>query len=162
MKKLFFLLAIVIFCLLQIAIFDYFKIFGVKPDFLLICTVGACIYFNPRWSLAFGIFAGILKDSFGTNAYGLNTILFTLWTWFAIKISQKITLDNYLVRAVFIFLIVILNDIIIKFIFFLSGNFVPLRLFLKVTFIESLYTALASLWAFKACERLVYFKSSRY
>jgi hypothetical protein len=84
----------------------------------------------------------------------LNTILFFLWSILIIKLSRKISFDNNYVRLVFIFIIAILNNIVSRLIFIFLGNLVSLGLFLRITFIESLYTALIFPLALKFARNL--------
>jgi len=141
-KNFIFIAVIVIFALLQATILNYVNIFNVKPDLLLISVIIASLYFEPLWAMSLSIFAGVLKDIFSVNVFGMNTIPFFLWSFLIIKLSGKISFDSNYVRSVFIFIIAILNNIITRLIFLFLGNFISLGLFLRITFIESLYTAL--------------------
>ena len=142
MKNSIFIAAIIIFALLQTTILNCVTIFNVKPDLLLSSVIIASLFFKPQWAIPLSIFAGILKDIFSVNVFGLNSILFFLWSFLIIKLSRKISFDSNYVRLVLVFIIAILNNIITRLIFLFLGNFISLGLFLRITFIESLYTAL--------------------
>ena len=154
MKNFIFIAAIIIFALLQVTILNYVNIFNVKPDLLLISVIIASLYFKPLWAISLSIFAGVLKDIFSVNAFGLNSILFFLWSFLIIKLSRKISFDSNYVRLVLIFIIAIVNNIITRLIFLFLGNFISIGLFLRITFIESLYTALIFPLALKFTQTL--------
>ena len=141
MKIFIFIVAIIIFALLQTTILNYVNIFNVKPDLLLISAIIASLFFQPLWAISLSIFSGILKDIFSVNAFGMNTILFFLWSFLIIKLSRKISLDSNYVCLVLVFIIAIVNNIITRLIFLFLGNSISLGLFLRITFIGSLYTA---------------------
>ena len=155
MKNFIFIAAIIISALLQTTILNCVNIFNVKPDLLLISVIIASLSFKPQWAISLSTFAGILKDIFSVNVFGLNTILFFLWSFLIIKLSRKILFDSNYVRFVLIFIIAILNNIIIRLIFLFLDNFISLGLFLRITFIESLYTALILPLALKFARNLL-------
>lgn len=156
MKKFFiFLLIIIIAVLLEITVLDYFKILNVKPDIILIITVIAVLYLKSGWGIVLCVFAGIFKDSFSINTFGINTLLLTLWGFLILKLDKKITIDNNLIRAILIFIILILNDIVTRVIFLSLGRFVSFGIFLRITFLESLYTALISPLVFKVLKPIL-------
>jgi len=155
-KKWFFLLITVIMGLLQVSVLDYFKLFGVKPDLLLICMVLASLYFELKWALCLSIFAGILKDIFSANIFGINILLFPLWSFIIIKLSKNIPVDNNVIRTLLIFLVVILNNIFIRAIFLFLGKPISWGVSLRVASLESLYTALVVPLAFKIIKPFIY------
>lgn len=146
-----FLPGIFIAAILQATLLDSFKLFNVKPDLLLIAVVITALYFNfnLKWALGLAIFAGILKDVFSLNPFGLNLFLFPLWSLLIIKLSRQITLESNFVRIPLLFIIVVLNDMIIKLICFSGGQFIPAGIYLRTLFFESLYTAAILPFAFK-------------
>lgn len=157
MKFLSYLFVIFIAVILQATLLDSFKIFGVKPDLLLIVIVITDTIFDLKWALCLGIFAGILKDSLGANVFGINTLLFPLWVFLIAKLSKKILLDSNFIRVMLIFIIGILHGIVTRLIFLALGNtIVSLGVFLRITFLESLYTAAILPLVFKFSKPLIY------
>lgn len=143
-KKWIFLFIIVIFAVFEVTILDYFKIFNIKPDLFLIAVLMASLSFafQSRLAILLSAYSGMLKDILGINPFGINTLLFPLWSFLIIKLSRKITLDNNFISSGAMFVIVILNAAAIKIIFLFSGRFMPWGVFLRTAFLESLYTAL--------------------
>lgn len=142
MKKLIFTVTVIVSALLQTTILNYVRIFNVKPDLLLISVIIASLSFAPVWAISLSIFAGILKDIFSVNVFGINTLLFFLWSLSIIKLSRKITFDNNYIRLALMSIIAILNNIIMRLLFLFLGNFISWGIFLRIMLIESLYTAL--------------------
>lgn len=150
-KKWFFLFIAVVLAIFQITILDYFQIFNVKPDFFLIVVVMASLYFSfeLRWAVFLSAFSGMLKDILGPNTFGINTLLFALWSVLIANLSKKISLDNNFISAAVIFVTVILNGAVIQLIFLFSGKFISWPVFLRIVLLESLYTALVLSIIFK-------------
>ncbi len=94
MKKWVFFLNILFFGLLQATFFNYFTIFGVKPDLILILVMIASLTFNLREAFAIAIFSGIFKDIFIANKFGIYVLLFPVWSLVIFRLSKKITLDS--------------------------------------------------------------------
>lgn len=142
MKNWFFLFVIIAFALLQVTVLDYFKIFKIKPDLLLISVIIISLYFELKSTLFLSIFTGILKDTFLASPFAINTLLFPLWGFLTIKLSKKVSLDNNFTRSISIFIIMVLNSTITRLIFLFFGKFISWGIYLRIALFESLYTAL--------------------
>jgi len=158
MRNWIFALAIATLSILQVTLLDYLKVFGVKPDLLLICVVIASVSLELKWVLFFAIFSGFLKDIFAPGAFGINILMLPLWGFLTRQLSKKISIDNDSRRMVLIFVIVIFNDIASRMIFLFLGNpSISLGIFLRIIILESLYTALVSPLVFRII-KLVFLK----
>jgi rod shape-determining protein MreD len=62
--------------LIQATSFDFIKLFGVKPDVLLVITVFAALSFHRRDVLRCAIMAGIIKDVTSSAIFGSYTLSF--------------------------------------------------------------------------------------
>jgi len=150
MKKWLFSLIIFVILLFQLTILDYFKIFGVKPDLLLASIVIASLFFESKWVIVLAVFAGILKDIFGINTLGINVLLFPLWGFIVIELSKRLSIENNFIYLGFIFIITILNSMMLRLISMFMGSIVvSWVVFLRIAFLESLYTSLISPLLFK-------------
>ena len=149
MKRICFLLAVVILGMLQVTLLDHFRIFGIKPDLLLIALVMASIDFGPGWALGISMSAGMCKDIFSAGPFGINTILFPLWGLVIVKLSKKISIDSILIFSAAVLAVSVLNSIVTRFLFLYSGKFIPLGIFLRILFLESAYTGLVSALFFR-------------
>lgn len=142
MKNLIFLLIIVISGFFQTTVLNYLGVLGIKPDLLLCCVILSGVFFNRKWSFIFSLSAGIIKDIFSLGSFGLNLLLFYGWNYLIVILSKKMSIDDSLVLGVLGFVVVFLNDIIIRFIYLSLGRDIPLGIFLRITLIEAVYTAL--------------------
>ena len=143
MRKRTFFLTIFIVFILQLTLLDSLKLFNIKPDLLLIITVIAALSFDLKWAVIFGVFAGLLKDIVSVQAVGINFLLFSLWSFLVIKLSRKILIENNLMRAALIFLVVLANAILSRAILVFFGNYeMPPGMFLRVAVLESIYASL--------------------
>jgi rod shape-determining protein MreD len=148
-KNIFFLFVIVILGILQVTLLDYFRVFGIRPDLLLICVVVASLVFEFKWAFILSIFAGIFKDACGVSTFGINTLLFPIWCLLIARLNREITLDNNLIHMGLVFIVTILHNIVSGMISVYSGNVIPLGIFLRIVIIESIYTALVLPLIFK-------------
>lgn len=142
MKKFLFFLAVVISGLLQVTILNYFKIFNIKPDLLLIYAVIASLTFELKWALTFSLFAGLIKDTFAIYPFGINSALFLLWSFCIVRLNREISLESNVLRVGLVFIITFLHTIISGLIYIYSGRFVPLGIALRIMIFQSVYTAL--------------------
>ncbi len=142
MKVSVFLIVTLILGIFQLTFLEYFKIFGIKPDLLLVTVVIAGLFFEMRSAIIFGIFAGIFKDIFSLNPFGLNLLLFSLWGFLVAKISRKISIEDNIAAAIVVFIIALLQNIITGLTLIYSGSFVPTGIFLRIVLLGSLYSAL--------------------
>lgn len=149
MKKVLFLLFIIIFGIIQVTSINYFNVFGIRPDLLLISVCLASLFFEFKWAFVFSICAGLFKDAFSINTFALNTLLFPFWCFLISRAAAKIDIDNNFMRIVLIFLVTVIHNIITGLIFISSGNLVPLGVFLRIVALGSIYTALAALLVLK-------------
>ena len=125
----------------QLTLLEYFRIFGIKPDLLLVTVVMASLFLEMRWAIVFGVGVGIFKDIFGLSPFGLNILLFGLWSFLSAKISRKISIEDNLSATLLVWAIALLQNITSGLVLIYSGNFVPLGIFLRISLLASLYTA---------------------
>jgi rod shape-determining protein MreD len=149
MRKSIIFIFLVLAAFFQVSILDYLKVFGVKPDLLLMSVFWFSLVFQQRQALALSASAGILKDIFTPYSFGINTLLFALFSLFLIRMGKEISIDSNPVRFIVFYIVSFCNAAATRFIFFFLGNIVPLHVFLRVAFLGSLYTALTAMLAFR-------------
>lgn len=142
MKKFLFFSTVIVSGLLQVTILNYFKIFNIKPDLLLICAVIASLTFELKWALIFSLSAGLLKDVFAMYSFGINSALFLLWSFCIARLNREISLESNVFRMGLVFIITFLHTVISGIIYTYSGRFVPLGIILRIIILQSVYTAL--------------------
>ena len=64
--------------LLHLTVLDHIKIFGVKPDLMLIPVIFFGFFLGRNAGLESGIAAGLSKDLFALDIFGINTLIFAI------------------------------------------------------------------------------------
>lgn len=150
MNKTIFFVAVVLLSLLQVSLLEYAKVLGAKPDTLFAAAIIAGLSLEPGWALAAAIFCGLLKDAFGTGPAFLNTAVFTLWALAVIQLIRKITVENRLIASAFVLIAATANCLFVRFLSYaFSGIVLSMGTLVRTAFLESLYTAAATLLLLK-------------
>lgn len=131
---------IIILAFVQVVFLEYVKVFNVKPDLLLISAVIASFIFKRKLSLALVLFAGLIKDVFGSSSYGINMLLFSLWYFLIVILSRQITMDNSIIRLVLMFIISIFHNLISGLMLFYLGKSLAVGIFIRTIILASIYT----------------------
>ena len=106
---------IVIVFFVFIFFFIEFLIFNVcgpnfVPNLLLLLVIFFNLYLGIRYSLLAAIFAGILKDSFSTNMFGIHLVTFIACAYMTTFFKKYIYhMGSTAPRVILIFLVVVLN-----------------------------------------------------
>jgi len=143
------LATIFVAAVLQVTAVNHFKIFGIKPDLILIGIVLVSLFCDLKLALASSIIAGALKDIYGASAFPINSILSGLWSLLVINLARRVSIDINLTRAVLVFIIAILNAFLMMIFFWYLGTYIAFGILMRIIFLDSLYTALLSLLVFK-------------
>ena len=153
MKRLLFAGIILLLGVLQVTLIDSFKIFNVKPDLLLIIAIIASFFFDFKEALVLSVFAGVLKDILGTDVFGMHTLLFPLWIFLIERLNRQVPIDQDLIRLILIFVITFLHHMLRGLILVWLGQQIRSGIFLRILFVESIYTTVVYLWVFKGLQR---------
>jgi rod shape-determining protein MreD len=86
--------------LIQATSFDLIKLFGVKPDVLLVITVFAALSFYRKDVLRCAIIAGIVKDATSSAVFGSYTLSFILVGLFIYAHQNKFYRERPFTQAV--------------------------------------------------------------
>jgi rod shape-determining protein MreD len=154
MKKVIFAALIVCAALIQSTLVRHIQFFGVKPDLFWIMVLSAALYFDAGTAVIFGFICGLLKDSLGVPAFGTYMILFPLWSLAVSSLSKRISFDHLPVSCLFIFVMVFVNSVALRLIPFIPGDHLTFMAFMRVSLIESIYTAIVFVWAGPQIRRL--------
>lgn len=76
--------------LLQLTLLNYLKLFGSKPDLILILVVFFGLFLGPSAGIETGLAAGFLEDIFVTDIFGINALALGLAGLIAGLISTKV------------------------------------------------------------------------
>jgi len=137
---------IILFAVLQVGPAEGLKLFGVKPDLLMLAALMAAVFFSSGWASVYAVTSGLIKDSFAGPFSGLPCVVtFTVWALAARGISRRIAIDKWWLRFLLVFCLVNLNNLTVRVWSLLSGeSVVRLYVFMKVSFLESALTALCA------------------
>lgn len=86
--------------LLQVTILDRVGMSGVKPDIVLISLVFSGLFLGKRTGLEAGIAAGILKDTFALDFFGVNTAILALVGYLSGYIGENVSRESVLTRTI--------------------------------------------------------------
>jgi rod shape-determining protein MreD len=150
-----FILLMFLFALLQVTLLPHLRFFGTKPDLFMICVVVSSLYFDVESALLMSLLCGILKDIFSINVFGLNTFLMPVFSFLLMKVSRKLALDDTPVLCAAIFFTAFLYAIASKIALGYLGTVVPFWAFLRISLVESLYTAVIFPLVFRLIKRTV-------
>jgi len=154
MKKLNFLLAIVILATVELNWPNFLSFFYCKPDLLLIFMVALVFYTDFKTALIFGILAGLVKDVFLPWAQAINTVCFSIFSYAVYRLSRQIsTEEDYLLWAI-VLVAALLNNFIIGLQSVTTGNIIPPGIFLRNLIIASVYTTALSPLIFKLTKKI--------
>ncbi|MFA5115115.1 MAG: rod shape-determining protein MreD [Candidatus Omnitrophota bacterium] len=147
MKRWFSISVVFAAVLLQVMLIDRFKIFGAKPDLILIALVimAGLYLFQLPWLLVLAFISGALKDIFSGNAFGVNTVLFCCFAVLIVRVSRRISIEGKLRRAALILAIALLDAVGVRVFSVFLGSSASWGIFLRISLLSSLYTALLSL-----------------
>ena len=89
--------------LVQATSFNLIKLFGVKPDILLVITIFAALSFDRRDGLKCAVTAGIIKDITSSAIFGSYTLSFLLIGLFLNRHQNKFYKEKPLAQIVLSF-----------------------------------------------------------
>jgi rod shape-determining protein MreD len=87
-------LIILLSVLLQTGPLNSFKLWGVKPDIILICVVFFGLFLGPGAGLESGALAGLLKDIFSLDFFWVNTLIMAAAGLMAGIVSDKFSRES--------------------------------------------------------------------
>ena len=144
-KQIYTLAALFIIALMQSTFLNYFRIFNLKPDAILLALIIIAPFFSLRWSVTFAFLGGIFRDIFSILPFGINIIICVLWIILAKQIFRRLSIENNLIRIIILCLIILLNNFTMQSILFILGNPIAIGTILKIVWIESVFALLLAL-----------------
>jgi len=150
MKKSFFVIFCVVGCFLIEGVLSV--IFGrwFSPNLLIILVVFFNLFRGIRYSLAAAFLAGLLKDSFSPNLFGLNIFSFLLCAYLTTFIKMYIYHSGSVVLRMFLVFVISLINIIIHYILTLMVASIPFgEMFVHLLLPEVTATVIITNYAFK-------------
>lgn len=154
MKNLIYLVFVSVTAILQLTLLDYIKVFGVKPDLLLLSVIVMSLCLPLGWALPMSILAGIFKDASGSGP-ALNSLLFAAWSIFVFRLNKKINIEHAYLRMALVFVVVFLHNLIAGAVYVYAGSPFVLGIFLRILLLGAAYTALVSPAVFALHDRFL-------
>ncbi len=149
-KHIYAFLALFIIVLLQHSLFYRLRILNTGPDAVLAALVLFVLFFDLRWLVVFAFFGGVLRDIFSVLPFGFNVVFFVLWIILANQISRRLSVENNFIRSALLCLIILLNNLSMQFVLLVYSRPVGAAVFVKIFFIESMFTLLLSFPMYRA------------
>jgi rod shape-determining protein MreD len=128
---------ILLFAIVQAVYGDFFSVFHARPDFLLSCAVLASLACPRRFAFALSVLCGVLKDCCGIHSFGVNTVLFALWSYAVLSVSKKITVQEPIIAALLMASVTLAHGTVLYLLFLASGKSIAFFLFLRIVLLET-------------------------
>jgi len=154
MKKLLFLLVIVVLATLELVWPSFLNFFSCKPDLLLVFTVALVFYTDFRTALLLGALCGLTKDAFLPWGPAINALCFSLWSYAVHRISRQISTEENYVRLGIVLVVSLFNNLVIGLYSLTSGIMLPAGIFLRNLILISIYTVIISPLIFKLTKKI--------
>lgn len=139
----------------QNSLFGFIKVFGVKPDVVLVFIICfSLVKGNPECALV-GIFGGILEDVFFGYAFGINSIACMLTSYLIGLVEGKLYKDNIFIPAIFVFGGTIIKESIVYFMLYLTRSDINIvYAFNNIILREAIFNLLFANITFKYVEKI--------
>jgi rod shape-determining protein MreD len=139
---------IIIFTLLQTTIFNYIRIFSVKPELLLIFVCVISYFRGSKEGMVIGLITGLLGDLLGGAVIGFYGLIYMYAGFIVGSINRKMLWDNLIIVMIITIIISMpfeyLTYLLSKFGYYVSGKTDSMRLefgtvFVKLILPQTLY-----------------------
>jgi len=107
--------------IIQSTALQFFRIYGVIPNLLLVFLVGITLIYGKKEGYIFAITSGILVDIFLSKALSINLMIYVSIVFFITLFYEKLFKDNFLTPIIVIFLSTILYHIMFLMFMYLLG-----------------------------------------
>jgi rod shape-determining protein MreD len=134
----------------QSTILEYFEIFSIRPNLLIVLMVIVALHRNPVESAAMGLFLGLSMDILMGKTLGWYALLFFLTTLPISIINEKLYREKFLVLVTFTFASTVAIETMFFLIIFMfrSYSYLP-YLFSTIILPEAIYNSILILPLFK-------------
>lgn len=106
----------------EATLFQFLRIDGIKPDFVIILIISYAILEGGAYSSAIGLVSGLLIDILYGRVLGVNAFSYMLTGYIFSQARENVFKDSILPPALFNFIAVLLYQHIYFLIMYLTGN----------------------------------------
>lgn len=117
---------------LQITAVGYIKIAFAKPDLIILCVIFFGLFSGEKSGLGYGLAAGLLKDLYAFDIFGLNALALGATGFLAPVLYKKFFGESMQVRTIFVFLFSVFSMVL----HFAILSFIPG--YINITIVEYL------------------------
>jgi len=144
-KVLVYAVCIFVIVLIQSTLLDYFKVFNVKPDLMVIFIVSIALLRGNVEGAIIGFFCGLLQDMVTGKILGFYALLGLYLGLIIGSVNKRLYRENFLVIIFFTFISSVVYEFsVCLFNYFIIGKIDLLFSFEKIIFPESIYNSVVS------------------
>lgn len=153
-RKLTLCLAVILGFLVQISVAPHIKLFGVKPDILLVLAIVVAIQDGPTAGATVGFFGGLLQDMMSPRLFGISALTKTVSAYIAGLLKDMTITYTVLLPIIITFIMTFVEQIflILSIAVFGQEGF-PVFSLLNI-FLEAIYNVLIVLPLYPLMKRL--------
>jgi rod shape-determining protein MreD len=132
--------------ILEATLFQFLRIDGIKPDFVIILIISYAILEGGAYSSAIGLVSGLIIDIFYGRALGVNAFSYMITGYIFGQARENVFKDSILPPLLFNFFAVIIYQHIYFLIMYLTGNLLNegilyTQILLRIILPQAIYNA---------------------
>lgn len=130
---------------LHITVLNYVKIFGAKPDLILMMVIFFALFLGARTGLEIGVVAGLLRDIFAFDLFGVNTVTLAISGLLIGMLNTKFFKESTLTQVILVFSFTIFSMLLHYALSSVLSRYSNIRIFdyfISSIIPNSIYTAL--------------------
>ena len=129
--------------ILESTLFQYMRIGGVKPDFVIVFVVAYAILRGKNYSTFIGLFSGILVDLMYGQVIGVNALAYMLTGFLIGQFHESVFKDSYFPAILFnITAVLVYQHIFLLISYFTKVDIIYTNALLNVIIPQCVYNAL--------------------
>lgn len=151
------ILGIIVFLnfILESTIFQYTRIFGVKPDFTIMLIISYAIMRGSMYGGLIGLISGFLNDLFYGKSFGVNSLSYMLTGYIIGKSQENIFKDSLIPPILFNIVGVFIYQNLFYFISYLSKvNISYMHVLINIMIPQSIYNGILGVVVYRYIYKL--------
>lgn len=141
------LIAIINFILLS-TIFQYFRIYDVIPNTILVLLVSITMITNRKYGFVFAITSGILCDVFLSRVLVINLIIYLVIVFFLSLFEESLFEGNFVTPIFMIGISTAIYYSIYFILMFLLNSLIPIELIIDKLLVEVIYNCVIGMFVY--------------